>query len=195
MRKYYTGIGSRKAPQEIIELGSDIGVILEEKDYVGRSGNADGMDQSFKAKLKDPNNFQDFLPWPKFNGATTKMQNIPFAAYEMAAKYHPKWQWLKMSVRNLMARNCQQILGENLDNPSEFVLCWTPDGASSGSETSQETGGTGQAIRIASDYNIPIYNFFRKDHREFVLEMIKKDIVDLSKESFDKEKINEFNRK
>ena len=36
--------------------------------------------------------------------------------------------------------------------PSNFVVCYTPDGKAS--------GGTGQAIRIAEYYNIPIYNLF-----------------------------------
>lgn len=40
-------------------------------------------------------------------------------------------------------RNIFQILGENLDNQTKLVICWTE-------------GGTGQALRLAESLNIPI---------------------------------------
>ena len=44
------------------------------------------------------------------------------------------------------------MLGDDLDQPVSFVVCWTPGG--------EVTGGTGQALRIAADpqYNIPVFN-------------------------------------
>lgn len=52
-----------------------------------------------------------------------------------------------------------QVLGYDLKTPSDMVICWTKDGGAS--------GGTGQALRIAKDYNIPIYNLYNtKDMRE-----------------------------
>ncbi len=56
-----------------------------------------------------------------------------------------------------MIRNVPQVLGRTL-NPqyySKFVIAWTKDG--------KATGGTGQALRIAEHYNIPIYNLFNKE--------------------------------
>lgn len=38
--------------------------------------------------------------------------------------------------------------GAMLDTPSEFILCWTEHGSGK--------GGTGQALRIAATYNIPV---------------------------------------
>lgn len=49
-----------------------------------------------------------------------------------------------------MSRNSYQVLEKDLNTPVEFVLCWTKDGKAS--------GGTGQAMRIAKDKNIPIFN-------------------------------------
>lgn len=49
-----------------------------------------------------------------------------------------------------MSRNVYQVLGPNLDDPVEFIICWTKDGKAS--------GGTGQAIRIANDYGVPVFN-------------------------------------
>lgn len=61
-------------------------------------------------------------------------------------------------IRALMARNCQQVLGPNLDDPSKFVLCWTPDGCEHASTRSRTTGGTGLAISVASEFGIPVFN-------------------------------------
>lgn len=47
-----------------------------------------------------------------------------------------------------MARNTCQVLGLNLDSPVKAVICYTPGGSGS--------GGTGQAIRIAQAYKIPV---------------------------------------
>lgn len=61
-----------------------------------------------------------------------------------------------------MARNSQQILGWGCaSQESEFVICWTQDGATK--ETTQRTGGTGQAIRIAIDLGIPVFNLADKE--------------------------------
>jgi hypothetical protein len=47
-------------------------------------------------------------------------------------------------------RNAQIVLGDDLKTPVDFVVCWTPDG--------KLTGGTAMALRIAFDYDIPIFN-------------------------------------
>jgi hypothetical protein len=54
-----------------------------------------------------------------------------------------------------MARNAMQVLGPDLKTPSKFVICWTLEG--------KEIGGTSQAIRIAKDFSIPIYNLGKEE--------------------------------
>ena len=71
-----------------------------------------------------------------------------------------------------MARNAMQVLGPNLDDPSAFIVCWTPD-ASDGSKTSPKTGGTGQALRIAHEYKIPVYNLADDRYKKFGSYMLK----------------------
>lgn len=58
------------------------------------------------------------------------------------------------------------MLGISLQKPADFVICWTPDGARTAAETSQETGGTGQAIRVASAYGVKVYNLAVKEDFE-----------------------------
>jgi hypothetical protein len=80
----------------------------------------------------------------------------------------------------MMIRNYFQIFGHEGAERSSFVICWTPDGANGTTIlTSHESGGTGQAIRIASKYNIPVYNL-NSDYGEMdaqsIVDMILKNL-------------------
>ena len=69
----------------------------------------------------------------------------------MAASFHPRWDYLKQGARKLHARNSLQLFGKDMNLASDFVLCWTKDG--------KGKGGTGQALRIARSYGIPVFDF------------------------------------
>lgn len=143
--KYYTGIGARKTPIPICEGMSQIGAFLQLHGYMLRSGGASGADIAF---AKYVSNKEIYLPWVNFNG--TKNGIIPPYREDFVQKYHPNFSLLSDGERKLMSRNTYQVLGSDLSTKSEFVICWTKDGKAS--------GGTGQAMRIAKDYNIPIFN-------------------------------------
>lgn len=86
-------------------------------------------------------------------------------AIRIAAEHHPKWRRLRSFERELIARDTHQILGPFCDEPSLFVACWTPDGAERGEDTSEWTGGTGQAIRVASAFGVPVFNLANESSR------------------------------
>ena len=157
----YTGIGSRETPTE---LKNDIKTIVEhlnKKGYTLRSGGAPGADSFFEEHADKK---EIYLPWRGFNGNTSLLFNPTPEAFEMAQKYHPNWGRLSYGAKKLMARNCHQVLGLDLKSPTDFIVCWTKDG--------KATGGTGQALRMAEDLKIPIYNLYNKD----ILDKIIKDI-------------------
>jgi hypothetical protein len=164
--KYYTGIGSRSTPMNILNLMTSIAIILETKEYCLRSGGADGADKAFEdgcinafVKTKEI-----YLPWANFNNNPSPLHHIHTDAYKLAEKYHPAWNRCSEGGKKLHARNVYQILGQDLNTPSEFVICWTSDG--------KATGGTGQAIRIANDYNIPVYNLYNEKDKTLIIKLI-----------------------
>ncbi len=134
---------------------------LSSLDYTCRSGGADGADDAFE---KGASYKQIFLPWDKFNGRRVNGTSyiVPPYTEEYVFKYHPKPSKLSDAGKKLMSRNTYQILGPDLNTPVEFVLCWTKDGLA--------TGGTGQAIRIAKDRCIPIFNL-KTDMNKFSVYM------------------------
>lgn len=161
---YYAGIGSRNAPEKYLRLASKIASFLEGKGYILRSGAAPGMDSAFEDGLEDHHNSEIFTPWSGFGSMNYKYNSVCDWALSIARKYHPNWNVLKPSVTLLMGRNTYQVLGptENSEK-SEFIICWT----------NPKRGGTLQAIRIAEDYSIPVYNMWYSSDTEKFLSMLK----------------------
>lgn len=145
----YAGIGSRQTPDEICAVMTRTAARLSARGLVLRSGGAQGADQAFERGVPTDGKMEIFLPWRSSTHAST-LCHPPPKSFEIAQAFHPAWDRLSAAARKLMARNCQQVLGRNLDDPSKFVLCWTRDGG--------PTGGTGQAIRIAMAHRIPVFN-------------------------------------
>ncbi len=165
--KYFAGIGSRESPDDILELMNKTCKYLAAKGWILRSGGADGADfWCEKGCNAAAGKKEIFLPWQHFNYNESPLYEQSDGAFEIAAKFHPAWDKLKESVRKLMARNVLQVLGADLKTPVSFVLAWTKDG--------QATGGTGQALRIAAAYNIPIRNLYYEEVRKKIVETIDK---------------------
>lgn len=161
--KHYAGIGSRETPKDIRKVITSLASKLEEKGWTLRSGGANGADAAFESGVKDPENMEIFLPETTFNGRSATnpgyISIMMLEAYEDAmntvSKYHPATHKLSPFAKRLMARNSMQVLGQDLKTPSNMVICWTPNG--------EVVGGTGQALRIAKDYDIPIFNLGKPD--------------------------------
>lgn len=151
--KWYTGIGSRKTPFAVLQAMTAVANKLEEYGFILRSGGARGADKAFE---NGTGNSQIFH--------TDGTDGIPYHAgvwsdaMDIAFNFHPAWHRCNDYVKKLHTRNVFQVLGAELDDPSKFVICWTPDGAQFTGETSRETGGTGMAIRIANHFGVPVFN-------------------------------------
>jgi len=163
----YTGIGSRETPPNILSFMNKLGHEFAKNNHILRSGGARGADSAFiqgAMKSKTQHSAEIYVASEKDGGkwkdrTNLIISNIPDNAFNIAEKYHPNYKNLSGYVKRLMARNVMQIFGKALDNPTNFVICYTHDG--------KDSGGTGQAIRIAWDYNIPVLNLSNiNDYRE-----------------------------
>lgn len=170
----YAGIGSRTTPADIITVMEDFAYAVA-YDALLRSGGAGGADLAFEfGAVMGGGQREIYLPWEGFNGSKDGCLNAPTqAAIELAEHYHPGWRYLKQGAKKLIARNGHQILGKKLDDPVDMVVCWTPDGSLDG--TGPKSGGTGQALRIAADRDIDVFNLKRPDHLEWINETIGDD--------------------
>lgn len=182
-----TGIGSRETPPADMRLLTMIAKKAEERGMRGRSGGAGGADLAFEKGFSDPRNIDVIVPWrgflpqgmseadvtaylgrerPKAGPGAPVMFQGQYAAQaeKLAEKYHPAWDKCSRGARALHSRNMGQVLGMQLDSKTDVVIAWTVDG--------KATGGTGQAIRIAADLDIPIANLKNPAERKVVLEVL-----------------------
>lgn len=155
--RFYAGIGARKTPDNILATMLFGATQLKNMGFMLRSGHAIGADQAFERGADGYARI--YLPWQKYNEDVPVKGNalVPdMAAYvREAAIHHPYWDNLSQGTKKLMLRNLAVILGSNLNEPAEFVICWTPKG--------EAVGGTAHGIRIAEAHNIPVFNLFHPD--------------------------------
>lgn len=151
--KYYCGIGSRETPAKILSLMTEVATYLYLKKYTLNSGGAPGADNAFEAGVPTDLFKKIYLPWDGFNNKKVNGTSYIIPPYNeiLVKKFHPNFSALSKHGKLLMSRNSYQVLGDDLISPVQFVLCWTSDGKAS--------GGTGQAMRICYDKEIPVYNF------------------------------------
>ena len=154
--KYYTGVGSRKTPTEILYLMKDFATILALKNLILRSGGADGADREFEYGCDLVNGKKEIY----------LAKHCTVKAQEIAKQFHPAWHKCSPYAQLLHGRNVFQVLGKNFDLPSSFLICWTPDGCKTHKTRKIKTGGTGTEISIADHYNVPVYNLKRKEDLE-----------------------------
>lgn len=148
----YAGIGARTTPDDILKAMESAARYLSSWGYRLHSGGAAGADSAFEAGCDSVNGSKEIhLPWKGFRKHPSPYFGSNRDARLLAKKYHPNWSVVSDRGRDFHARNCFQVLGRDLKTPVQFVLCWTPNG--------KLVGGTGQALRIAQDYDIEIINF------------------------------------
>ena len=148
------GIGSRETPSDVLVEMTKIGEWCKEINFTLRSGHADGADWAFEIGAQE--NCTAYLPWNGFNKHL--VSKADWVVYErnpetvaLARKYHPAYDRLSFGAKKLMERNVWQVLGPTLNNKVAVIVCWTKGG--------KGEGGTGQALRVARGYNIPVIDF------------------------------------
>jgi len=173
-------IGSRRTSAKVNKMCFTVGFLIAASGRRGRSGGAPGPDTSFEMgaqayhdmKANHPDMpghsnsrpLEIYLPGYRFSNRKADESTylfrkvLPFLdqAMDLASELHPNWSYLPDFARKLMARNSHQMLGPELNDPSDRVVCYTPDGATD--IITSDTGGTGQALRLANKLGVPIDN-------------------------------------
>ncbi len=166
--RLYAGIGSRDAPQTMLNLATRLAKYLKKENFILRSGGANGMDSAFAAGAG--NKAEIFFPTCDMLRKKCKIGQkcfceIPKEAFNIAEALHPHWDHLSSYVKRLHARNVQIILGENLSEKVEFVVLWSKHG--------KTRGGTAMGWRLAEELKIPVVDLgspTAKDKLKFLLD-------------------------
>lgn len=188
-----TIVGSRKAPYTVVKWFAQISEALLRAGWTCRSGLCpEGIDFSLTSAVIEllheevEVKAELYIAWNGFDGyrdgdlggTVISAKKLPCyeKAVSLAKGVHPKWEYLTNGGKLLHSRNPFQVLGKDLESPSDVVLLWAPTAGAS------VTGGTRTAFEIARASGIPIYNGKNPDEVEDYLKSIGFDIPRHSEE-------------
>lgn len=166
--KFYTGVGSRETPENILKLMTGVAKKLNEYDYVLRSGGAKGADCAFeigadKCDIYSVN--EKHKPISKKPNIIPNLEEYRDLAKICCLHYN---KITNQYAKDLHTRNICQVIGHNINEiiKSDFLLCYTKFG--------DYVGGTTTAIRCAEHFDVPIFNFGTYDSIINVIEREEK---------------------
>jgi len=181
----FTGVGSRETPKNILELIRRLSCKLVSKGWTLRSGGADGADEYFAygwgdAKSKEASTApaEIYLPWSGFNGLyvgdpnciVVQKAEIITKAHKILKKVHPAFDKLTRGPLSLHTRNCFQVLGADLETPSNYCIAY-----SKLDQNGEPSGGTRTAIKIAEMNKIKVRNLYLEEDCVKIEEFLLKD--------------------
>lgn len=169
LRGTYAGIGSRKAPPDILTVMKELGKDLSSLGLLLRSGGAPGADNAFESGCDtspNPQLKEIFLPWKEFNNHKSNLYLPSPKAFERAKEIHPNWKKCSIAAKKLHARNIHQILGKDLTSPVNLVVYWALE------KNGVVQGGTATAVNLAKSLNIPTYNLIDKNIQDYLITQI-----------------------
>lgn len=184
----YTGIGSRKTPDEVLYLMEDTAFRLAEIGFVLRSGKAAGADAAFQKGLQRFSSTwgsgsthrlaEIYVPWKGFKGgeglASSWDMSLEDIDKEFPQHSEMRWDWVKevhggwdkltQGARKLHERNIHQLFGRNLGdaylNQSKFVIYYAED-----TRAGNPKGGTATAVNLAKKQGIRTLNLLHENNR------------------------------
>ncbi len=191
---YWTGIGSRETPEDVMALMVAVGKLMTDQGWVLRSGGADGADSAFYAGSLQSDNFQNakpyiYISWDGMSNSTTVYQHDPSRGI-YNAKLYDTWDEanaIALSLRGSFerlgwrgiahhTRNVFQVLGHDLSTPSKFLMCWAIPVGKRG-DRSKVKGGTTPAVRLAIQRNIEVINLYKNDEYNRAIRFLDKHSV------------------
>jgi hypothetical protein len=174
-----TIIGSRQTPSDVLELMEHIATWCTRKGIVVRSGKAGGADAAAIYGCMKAYEQSDivavpemYIPWAGFGetGMSTAWDSVQGSnvhAESIASSIHPAWYKCSQGAKKLHTRNVCQILGVNLDKPSDVVLYWCKEVGG------KPTGGTATAVNLGTRYGCKCINMLRPIWKEELRESLR----------------------
>lgn len=191
--RFYSGIGSRETPEDVLEVMQGIGWAMATLGYRLRSGGADKADTAFmegaiKAAGDVPGLAEIYLPWKNFSKMPTQSDILTSSLFiwedakTIASTIHPAWEKFEQDpdkYRGVMAlhtRNVCQILGQDLETPSVVVYCYAEPVGKEG----QVKGGTGTAVKLALSKGIKVVNLYHPESLTAAKQFVERVLVKFS---------------
>lgn len=149
--KSYTSINTDSIPRKILNIMTEMAVILEAKGWILHS---DGVNQTDLALEKKVIEKKIFIPYRGYNNlegiscCLNKGKNI-------IERICPTWNEYSNEIKRIYCRDVNKILGEDFNKKVDFVICWIPN--------YKEVKNKILGIKVAEENNILIVNLANED--------------------------------
>ena len=180
--RFYTGIGSRQTPPDVLDLMTELAGILAYNEFILRSGHATGADRAFEIGCDGLSRI--YLPWEDF-GVKPYLDDPGMEVIGTEIAFEDQYErnfkrmvtdglcrnTTKQAMRKLHGRNYCQVYGHDAEStPSEFLVCWT--------KNARLIGGTATAIKLTNITDIPVYNLADPSHRKKIEKCCEHNSID-----------------
>lgn len=188
-RRFVAIIGSRRAPQPILDLLSLTGEALCDSGVALTSGDADGCDKAGVEGAMRSSSWplvgaRVYLPWNGIKYPSTGLQRwadnqiyfdaSKFENYEdakaIAFEARGSFEGLGRGGIAMQSRNPYQILLDDLNTPVASCIFWAETIGKKGNVK----GGTNTAYQVARRFNVPTINLYTDEGMEKILAFLKK---------------------
>lgn len=159
-----TGIGSRNVSKGLFCFIYENGKQYADNGLHLRTGDAIGSDTAFINAWNDSCCKSFYVP--NVNRIKSKYHILGNdkqfdEAKKLVESIRPHVKKLDDYSRYLHYRNAFQVLGLNLNQPSDMIVCYAEP-----VNSKSVRGGTNTAVQIAHKYNIPVYNLWYDEVKE-----------------------------
>ena len=189
-RRFVAMVGSRRAPQPILDLMSLTAEVLCDRGVAITSGDADGCDLASYEGATRSSSFEMvgariYLPWNGIKYEKTgrpqrwadnrvffdasKFENYEYAT-ELALQARGSFEGLGRGGISMQCRNPYQILLDDLKTPVASCILW----AETIGKQDKVKGGTNTAYQIARKFGVPTINLYTDEGMEKILTFLKK---------------------
>ena len=173
-RKCFTIVLDSETPDYVIGdlLNTSVLQDLSDMGYYLRIGLPEKGGLDTEEIRKKISNHHFMVPWKGFNDVkdaycyTTEDAKGIYKASSMSE--------LSDAVLAIASIKVNLLLGESCENPSDFLLIWTIDGAENVREMSKKTGYLSVLIKLATKQNIKVLNLNNANAWEEVLDVAKR---------------------
>jgi len=188
-RRFVAMIGSRRAPQEVLDLMSQTAEVLCDSGVAITSGDADGCDLASYEGARRSSSFplvgaRIYLPWDGVGYQSerprryadnriffdaSKFENYEYAT-QLALEARGSFEGLKRGGISMQCRNPYQILLDDLKTPVASCIFWAETIGKKG----QVKGGTNTAVQVARKFSVPTINLYTDEGMEKIHAFLKK---------------------
>ena len=168
----YAGIGSRETPQAVLDQMTEASKYLDSIGYTLQTGftykdkvtglDEEGADKAFSDGTQNKILFGPSGIRKTVKGATTLEkydESVTEKSNAIVEEIHPAPERLTPGAIKLMARNTNQIFGQDLNSAVDFILFYAQETPGS----IRPKGGTGQAVEMARRKGISTINMADTD--------------------------------